>query len=246
MPKVLKPAGVIRSNATVPIPDVLIDAPISASESCEEDPASDNELEKSEDYPDQDVPRTIIKEIVRETPPPSREELGQIFKDEIDEICKDAAEKAYYEALAREKEKIRACIEGVKQQLDEMQVLQDQFFTRYVQELKYFAIEVAEKMILEKIRDDDKILRKLVMQLISREQNTNWLRIELSDRLVSLIEQLKFELAQSEQSKVSVSPVAAPEDTCRAITENGTTIATISVQADALRKEFSEADKSEL
>lgn len=246
MPKILKPAGVIRSNATVPIPDVILEASASVLESCEEEPALNRKLEETELPPLQTVHRTIIKEVVREAPPPSREELGRIFKEEIDKICKEAGQQARYEALTQEKKRIDACLEEIEQELNEMRVLQEQFFERYAQELKYFAIEVAEKMILEKIREDDKILQKMVMQLISREQGANWLRIELSDRLSGLIEQMKSELAKSEQSRVSIVPVAAPEDTCRAVTELGTTVATISVQADALRKEFSEADKSEL
>ena len=245
MPKILKPAGVIRSNATVPIPDVILEAPTSGLEPCEEEPALDRKLEKTLP-PLQAVHRTIVKEVGRKAPPPSREELRRIFKEEIDEICKEAGRQARYEALTQERERIDACLEEIEQELSDMRALQEQFFARYAQELKYFAIEVAEKMILEKIREDDKILQKMVMQLISREQETNWLRIELSDRLSGLIEQMKSELAKSEQFKVSIVPVAAPEDTCRAVTELGTTVATISVQADTLRKEFLEADKSEL
>jgi len=203
------------------------------------------ELKKQVEPPKPEI-RTVIKEIYRDPEPLTREDIERIYAQEIQEICREAEVKAYSDALAEKEEEIENCIGEVEKLLDEIRSSQGRYMENYVRELKYFAIEVAEKMILEKINEDDSILNKMIMQAVAGVKNTQWLRVEVSDRLSNLTEFLKSELSKPEyRGLASVLPVAAPEDTCRVCTESGSTIATVSVQAENLRKAFSEMDESD-
>ena len=106
------------------------------------------------------------------------------------------------------------------------------------------AVDIAEKMLLEKINMDDAVLKRLVLQNLKNVKTAEWISVELSERLVGLVDSVKKELDAAEfKGRVSVSAVAEKEDTCRVTTEDGTVVSTISVQADNLRKAFREAEK---
>jgi len=247
LPEVIKTNYFLYSGVKVNIPDADV---------CMEDPDDilppDDETEPvSEPETPVQPPaemtepeiRTIIKEIYRDPEPLTRGDIERIYRKEISEICRQAERQAYSDALAAKEEEIAGCIGEVEALLDEIRVAQERYMEKYIGELKYFSIEVAEKMILEKIGEDDLILNKMVLQAVSGMKNSQWLRVEVSDRLTRLTEFLKNELSGPEYlGKASVVPVAAPPDTCRIVSESGATVATVSVQADNLRRAFSKAD----
>ena len=187
--------------------------------------------------------RTIIKEVYIEPPPLTREDIERMYKDEIAAICMEAEERAYRDARAAKEAEISRCIAEVDKLLQEARLELEQYMERYVKELKYFAIDVAEKMIMEKIGEDDMILEKLVIKTVSESLGSQWLKVEVSDRLAKLVEHLKAELLRPEyRGQVTVTPVEAPVDTLRVVTDTGATVASVSVQAENLRRAFSEAD----
>ena len=99
-------------------------------------------------------------------------------------------------------------------------------------------------MLLEKIDVDDTVLKKLVLQNVKNVKNAVWINVELSERLVGLVDSVKKELESSDyKGRISVFAVAEKEDTCRITTDEGTIVSTIGVQADNLRKAFREADR---
>jgi hypothetical protein len=95
---------------------------------------------------------------------------------------------------------------------------------QYSGELKYMAVDIAEKMLLEKIDTDETILQKLVFQNLRNIKNAQWISVELSERLIGLADSIKKEIEMSEfKGKASVFTVAGPEDTVpRITTEEGT------------------------
>ncbi|MEA4896245.1 MAG: hypothetical protein VB064_13445, partial [Oscillospiraceae bacterium] len=177
-----------------------------------------------------------------------KEALALIYKKELEALSKAAAEaaaqSAYFDALNKKKSELKECISDVQRLLNQLTQKQEDFIEQYTNELKYMAIEIAEKMILEKISADDAILQKLVMQNVRAVKSAEWISVELSERLVGLVDYVKREL-ETPEFKARTSVYAVPEnaDTCRVTTEEGTIVSTISVQANNLRKAFKEADK---
>ena len=179
---------------------------------------------------------------------PDKEALSLIYKKELEALSKAAAQaaaqSAYFDALNKKKCELKECISDVQMLLNELAQKHEEFIEQYTNELKYMAVDIAEKMILEKISADDAVLKKLVLQNIKTVKNAEWINVELSERLVGLVDYVKNELEMPEyKGRTSVYTVTDKKDTCRVTTDEGTIVSTISVQANNLRKAFKEADE---
>ncbi len=197
---------------------------------------------------------TVIKADPVFYPPPSatsaptKEELAVIFEKELAELkqaaAQEAAEAAYFDALKQKKSELRDSVASVQRTLDELISAQEAFLADYLDELKFMAIDIAEKMILEKISEDDMILQKLVIQSVRNIKNASWINVALSEQLVRLVDVIKNELESADyRGSTSVSTVTGNPGTLRIATEDGTLVGSIGVQAENLRKTFREADK---
>lgn len=176
---------------------------------------------------------------------PSTQTLSETYKRELEELSASVAENAYYDALTKKKGELRDCISSVQNMMDELTSKHNEFIEQYTYELKYMAVDIAEKMMFEKISEDDAILHRLVLQSVNSVKNAEWLRVELSERLVGLVDFMKKELEKPEyKGRAHVFPVAGTDDICRVTTDEGTIVSTIGVQANNLRKAFMEADRN--
>lgn len=250
MPDILKQQGAVPVKKSVRIPDIIFEQPKKISEPVLEEVAGDsqNEREEQETEPsisgieEDKLPTKYSREPVRL----SKEELKELYQTELDEICHEVAQTAYADALKQKKSEIEQAIQAVENQLAEMQEMQQQYMKRYAQEVKYMAVDIAEKMIMTKIDENDMVLNHLVKQVVGGVQNASWLNVEVSEQLVSLVEYLRQEFQKPEYyGKASVTPTVCAKDTCRVTTPDGTIVATISAQAQNLRNAF-EVDEKEI
>lgn len=183
-------------------------------------------------------------EIRIQIPPVSKELISEYYFKELQELAADATEQAYYDALNKKKAELRDCISSVQNMMDELVRAQQKFIEDFTNELKYMAVDIAEKMILEKISEDDSILQRLVMQSVANVKNADWLNVEVSERLVNLVDFLNGELAKPEYNgKAHAFPVAGTDGVCRIVTNEGSVVSSIEVQADNLRRAFRNLDQ---
>lgn len=174
---------------------------------------------------------------------PTGEELRQIYENELRELCANAGEQAYYDALSRKKAELRECVDSVKNLMDQMAQAQQEFIRQYSEELKYMAVDIAEKIVLQKISEDDAFMQPLVLQSVSSLKNAQWLNVEISERLVGLVDFIRKELEKPEYSgKATVFPVAGTDGLCRVTTEDGTIVSSIEAQAQNLREAFKDSE----
>lgn len=174
----------------------------------------------------------------------TRQELEEIYADELTQIRQDAAEQAYQEALQQKRGELKECISQVEEALNELQICQEEFIEQYSKELQNFAVDIAEKIMLLRIAEDDMSLRALVLQTISAMKRSKWLSVDLSERLVNLVGFMTEEVKKAEyHGRAEINPIACPDDTVRVNTDDGTIVATISVQTDHLREAFHNADR---
>lgn len=238
MPDVIKQDGFILTDRTVCIPDFRPAVPPApAAPAVEEVQDGSAQEENQEEVLDEKAPEPPQPQWVPALP--TREEMEQDYREQLQEVCNQAAQKAYSDALQEKRKDIQSALDEVGARLDEMQKLQSQYLEQYTEELKYMAVDIAQKLILQKIQQDDTILKDLILQAVGNIKNTDWLKVEVSDQLVGLVELLKQELKKPVyEGKVELHPIAAPVDTCRVTTEDGTVVATVSVQADNIKKMF--------
>lgn len=227
---------------SVKIPDVDFELPKVTIESEEELPPEEAFMEFTPESFE------TVEELIPEEPQeklvyPTREELAEFYRDELNAIALEVEIKAYSDALQSKKAELQQSIDSISQKINEMEELQKAYLEDYEKKLKFFAIDIAEKLVCKKISDDDLFLQELVTKTVSECKGTNWLTLEVSDALANLVEAAKAELAKPEYRGVAeVKPIACADDTCVVSTETGAVVATISVQADNLRLAFREAE----
>lgn len=230
-------------SKSVKIPDVDFNLPKVTIEETEELPPEEAFMEFN---PESFETVEEVQEPVEEQEKlvyPTREELAEFYRDELNAIALEVEIKAYSDALQSKKEELQASIDSISEKINEMEELQKNFLEDYEKKLKFFAIDIAEKLVCKKISDDDLFLSELVTKTLSECKGTNWLTLEVSDALQGLVEVAKAELSKPEYRGVAeVKPIACADDTCVVSTETGAVVATISVQADNLRLAFREAE----
>lgn len=192
----------------------------------------------------QEIQPLDIETVKREL---TKAQLLEIFHDEIEEVkifagknaYKTAYEQAYNETVFKRRGEIQDCIKRVDDGLAQIQNFHTRFLQTYSTELKYLAVDIAEKMILHKIQEDELILEKLVKKTVTDIKNTVWFDIEVSDKLVVLVDKLRKDLERDvPNTRITITPKAIPVDSCRVNSEEGTVVSTVSTQAENLKTVF--------
>lgn len=253
MPSLYKSNASSVGEQTVRIPDVVL-----SGGKAEELPTNENVQEPQHDHakePSQPIDNTttlLAPESMKQdssmqpvSAPPalSREDLLELYADELQMIIQQETEKARKQTSREVGEEQRKQIQEILQHTDAtLQLMQDQqkgYFQRYAEQLKFFAIDIAEKFIHQKLKMDETLMLTLIQEALQEFHNATWLEVEVSDQLVQLVEALQKELEKHAQlGAAKVVPSNAPLDTCRITAEEETLVATISVQAENLRKAF--------
>lgn len=272
---VYKSRSFVTNNEKVPIPDAVFEEePDPVPPDGEQPPTEDQEVFPEEDKTEaeQELPETpadsageqAAESSAQEEPEPepepepvrswrpepaqpvTKELIGEYYAEDLRQLAQEVAQQAYYDALNKKKAELRECVANVQQEMDELIRAQQKFMSDYTDELKYMAVDIAEKMILEKIQEDDLILERLVMQSVAAVKNADWIDVEVSERLVGLIDKINQELEKPEfEGKVHVFPVAGTDGVCRIVTNEGAVVSSIETQAENLRRAFRGLDQQE-
>lgn len=193
--------------------------------------------------PPEPIPAETVEQPPEPPKPPTREELRAMFADEIEVVRHEAAERAYADAVHQKRGELREALDRMDALLIELQEQQDQYMEQYAKELKYLAIDIAEKVMLQKLSENDMALAPLVQKTVSSVKHSRWLTVDVSERLVGLVNYFNEELKKPEyRGTAEVVPTASPDDTCRVNTDEGTLVATLSVQTKHLREAFADED----
>jgi len=220
-----------RDNCSIKISEIVFPSEANSSEMTSGEESENSDSKKQEE-------EKLLPKII------SKDELKAIYEQSLKELAASVAQQAYYDSLNKKKAELKDCINGVQALLDEMVTAHKQFIEEYTNELKYMAVDIAEKIILEKISEDDLILQRLVLQTVNNVKNAEWLNVEISERLVGLVDSIKKELDKPEYNgRAFVFPVAGTDSICRVTTNDGTVVSTIEVQTDNLRKTFREFEQ---
>lgn len=261
MPDIYRGQALLETEDTVEIPDVFfgeappleegpepaLETPEEEAEAPAEEPDVEEEPPPEEELPPQKTREEIMAEEAAMLEDIRREVREQAYRDAYQQATQEGFESGYQEGLRQKRGELKESIAEVERQLDAMQGQQKAFLTQFAQELKFMAIDVAEKIIFQKIEEDDLILTNLVTQAITSVKNTKWLTVELSERLIGLVEYMRSEVNKPDyHGRVEIDAVACPDDTCRVNSDEGTLVASVSVQAENLRALFRgmEADNS--
>lgn len=267
MRKVFKPENVFKSEKTVMIPDIEF-VPEPATEE-EEEAAEQKKILTEEVY--QEVREQMREELAGElgrkklTAAHERDVMMNKAKKEAKKLVEDAnvnrrqilddasaaaeniKQKAYEEGLKKGIEDKSELLENlahyISHSIEQMKKDEEEYFKEYEKQLKYVALEMAEKIIYQKIQEDDMTMYNLVKNAVKTVRGSEWIKAEVSEKLSGYADSLEKELADSGINvEISISETV-PDDTCVLNTAEGVVIATISEQIANLREYISRQDK---
>ncbi|MCL1804924.1 MAG: FliH/SctL family protein [Clostridiales bacterium] len=266
MPDIFKtPWYYINIDDTVEIPDVAIEEPPPEEEAPEEAPAGDGgeaedqeggggerrlgterrrTIRRAEDNLSEDTVIRLYKERLRMT----KEEFFEGIEEELlaglREQMEEIRAEAFRDELLNQRQNIGAALEALDRGLGTLARNHQDFLKEYGEELKYMALDIAERILRKEVQEDRHALEEMAVELVSEVRNAPWINVEVSEEVEGLADYLKERLNMAEQDKsIFVEAGEAPPDSLRIVTEEGVIDATISVQLKQLRDAFVAAEE---
>lgn len=159
--------------------------------------------------------------------------------EQIERDRQAARAQGHQQALAQTMQDITSCIDNIEQTLARLESVQASFITGYEQNLKWTALEIAQKILVDTITADDTRLVPLVMAAVNSASSAPWMSVEISEHMTGLLTQLQQKLQDSSISdRVSIRLIDAPLDTCIIETPDKFLDASITQQLENLKSYF--------
>ncbi len=159
--------------------------------------------------------------------------------EQIERDRQSACAQGQQQAFAQTTQGITDCIRNIEQTLVQLESAQASFITGYEQDLKWAALEIAQKILIDTITADDTRLVPLVMAAVNSVSSAPWMSVEISEHITGLLTQLQQNLQDSTVSdKVSIKLIDAPLDTCIIETPDKFFDASITQQIENLKGYF--------
>ncbi|MGN0614411.1 MAG: FliH/SctL family protein [Porcipelethomonas sp.] len=274
MRKVIKPEDIRSDRKVIKIPDVEFEPePLpenpEAEESVEQQPEQPVLTPELREQITEEIREELAGELGRRRIA-ATQECGRLVHDAKQEaetiIAQANAEKnrILSDAEAQSKQLMaQAYSEGSKKGFEEKKTLLDnlavyishsveeikrernRFFEEYSRELKHLAVDICEKIISQKIEDDDMVMYGVIKDAVRYVRDAKWVKAEVSSELSGYIDSLEKELQDSGQSVEFILSEGVPRDTCILNTSSGLVVATLSEQIRNLREFIDSLDKGD-
>lgn len=165
-------------------------------------------------------------------------------------IFQTAKDEGYNDGVQAKQNEIDSYLSSIDTLLAEMKNLQEQYFDRYAFELKYLALEIAEKIVAQKLECDDRVIIPLVRSAVKTLREVNWIKVEVSDKLKNVASELEEVLADAKSSQNIEVELRRDADagTCVVHTADGVIVASVLTQIENIREYFGtykESDENE-
>lgn len=164
-----------------------------------------------------------------------------------DKILEEARLKGYAEGEAKRKQETEEYILHISEVLEELKQAQEEYFDDYAAELKLLSLEIAEKVIAQKLSEEPSSLFPLIRSAVKSIREVNWIKVEISDKFKEVaadFEKSLSELKPEQSVEVELRRDANP-GTCVVHTSEGVTIATVKTQLENIREYFMRYKDSE-
>ena len=239
MPDILHGMQWVHEEETVEIPDWTPPEPI------EEVPAEGQEGFEEAEFPqvsEEVEPEPELEPEPEPEPEPlTEEQLRELYRPQWEQDKTIAQQHAYQDVMNEYRPALENCIQEMNQHLARLDEVHDRFIERFGAELKYLAVDIAEKWILQRIPANDDLLEQMVMQAVNTVKDCKWMDVQLSEQMVGLSEKIQKQLASPEYGgRAQVSLHKTDPGSCVIQTEAGELDVSVSTQAQQLKKLFRE------
>lgn len=260
LPRVYKPGSFGQSEEAVLIPDIELPPqfdPTGAPEArgVQRDEVSEGLLRRARQQAD-DLSAQIMARTnaecakIREQALAEAEQIKEDARKEGVAIREQAKQAGHQDGIVEKAEEIAGCMGEVLTCLDQLLEEHQRYEERYEKEIASFAIDIAEKVLLDEINRDSLCLRNLARQAVRGIRNVDWISVEVSSALPDLVAKLETELAkvgrrEEGEPRVEVTGADLPPGGCIIQTPEGIVDASLATQLRNLREMFLESDRKE-
>lgn len=193
--------------------------------------------------------QTQAAQIMREAEEAKSRILAEA-QEQAEIIKAESRERGYAEGADAKKDEIFERISEIEGNIKSLYDAQEEYFDEYANELKLLAIEVAEKVIAQKLSDDPKTIIPLVKSAVKSIRDVSWIKVEISDKMKSNAQELErmlVDLKPNQNVEIELRR-GADEGTCVVHTAEGVTVASVATQLENITeyfKRYKESGKDE-
>ena len=238
------------------VPEEIVLEEFSEEISEEDEPVPDetvSELYESELEKLQIEREAIIKQAQTEAAQiieAARAESQQMIDDAAEQsraVMSAALEDGYRDGVRAKQEEIDACMLKMNQYLSELKIEQEEYFDEYASELKFTALEIAEKIVAQKLETDENVIIPLVRSAVKTLREVNWIKVEVSDKLKNAAAELETVLSEAKSSQSIEVELRRDADagTCVVHTAEGVIVASVLQQIENIREYFGQYKESD-
>lgn len=265
MRRVFKPENIVKNKKTVMIPDVSFKQDVISENEGEPVILTDEIYQKIREEIREELAgelgrkklcaaheRDIIlhnaKNEAKKTVDDANESKRQIIDEATalsEEIKKNAYEEGLHRGIIEKSELLENLSHYISQSIEQLKNDENEYFEEYAKQLKYVVSEISEKIIHQKIQDDDMVMYGLVKNAIKSVRGASWIKAEISEKLSGYADSLEKELSESGiNAEITISENVA-DDTCILNTSEGYIVASVSTQIENLKDFIKKQDKGE-
>lgn len=175
-------------------------------------------------------------------------ESGRIISEAkklSDQIKLEAYNEGRKNGLAEKSDLLENLSHYISQSIEEIKAEQNEYFEAYSKEIRRLAIEICEKVIFQKIEEDDMLMYNVIKNAVKSVRDAKWIKASVSSQLSGYIDSLEKELNDAGENVEFVLSESVPKDTCVLNTSNGLVEATISTQLNNLKEFIYKLDKGD-
>ncbi len=162
---------------------------------------------------------------------------------EAEQIREQARMDGFEDGKRQMEADINRCLENIMQTGDELEERQKQFFKQYQQQVKDFALEIAQKILHKQISQDPEALTEMVQAAVSAVREAEWITVSVSNQVDRLAEVLRANVNASAvlgAKRLDIVEADLPEGACIVETPTGIIDASVSTQVENLKEVFKE------
>ncbi len=270
--RILKPGDVVAADEVFQLPDILPQEPQPPLPQDTQGRQEQLEQEEAAAQPPQapadDLPRaqqleSHAKLVYESTIRKAQEESDAILtrareqaKREADQILQMAlqeaealgvqlSEQARRQAAGERAQEIQQTLNRAETALEALNRQHAQFMRQYEEELKWFALEIASKILHRRVEEDDAQLLELVKAAAESVKRVPWMTIQVSQEMTGLLAALQQYLAVSGNQpapQVDILAIQQPPGSVLIETPEGIVDASVSTQLKNLKESFQQAE----